>query len=67
MTKQEAIDLFGGKPVYLARALGISRSSVSAWEDPLSQNLQDRVIGAHVRHTKMMNGRSYTGKPVRVR
>ena len=66
MTKQEAFDLFGGKAIYLARALEISRSSVSEWPDPLTPLLADRVIGAHVRHTKMKNGRLYTGKPVKV-
>jgi len=67
MTKQEAIDLFGGKAAYLARALGISRSSVSEWPDELTQNLADRVVGAHIRHTRLNNQRSYTGKPVRVK
>ncbi len=67
MTKTEAIELFGGKQAYVARALGISRSSVSEWTEELSQNLTDRVVGAHIRHTRLNNTRTYTGKPVTVK
>ena len=49
MTKQEAIELFGGGHRALAEALGISRSAVSQWPQELDQEREDRVIGAAVR------------------
>ncbi len=69
MTKQEAIDLFGGKGGILAAALGVSKAAIGNWpnEGELTQNLTDRVVGAHVRHTKLRDGRVYTGKPVVLR
>jgi hypothetical protein len=67
MTKEEALSLFGGRPIDLAKALGVTKAAVSNWPPgELSQNLADRVVGAHVRNTKMKNGRRYTGKPVKM-
>jgi hypothetical protein len=50
MTKQEAKRLFGGTDEKLARALGITRSAVTQWRDPLTTEQVDRVVGAAVRH-----------------
>ena len=66
MTKQDAIDLFGGRVITLANALDVTRAAVGNWPaGKLTQNLEDRVVGAHIRHTKL-KGRRYTGKPVKV-
>lgn len=63
MKKQDALDLFGGRPVDAARALGVTRQYVNLWDDPLPQNIEDRVVGAYIR----LQGRRYTGKPVKVK
>lgn len=42
MTKQEALQYFGG-PVALAKALGIVYQSVRNWEDPLPINRQRQI------------------------
>ena len=65
MTKQEALDLFGGRPAYVARAMGITRQAVNNWPDPLTPAIADRVIGAHIRLSNMK--RRYTGKPIKVK
>ena len=49
MTKQQAKALFGGTDEKLAKALGITRSAVTQWRDPLTQEQIDRVVGAAVR------------------
>lgn len=49
MTKQEAIDLFGGKQVSLAKTLGITKSAVNQWPEILDQAKADRVRGAAIR------------------
>lgn len=67
MTREDAIALFGGKSQDLAKALGVSKAAVSNWPSgELTQNLTDRVVGAHVRHSQLNNSRRYTGKPVKV-
>ena len=58
MTKQEAIELFGGGQRALAEALGISRSAVSQWPKLLDQEREDRVIGAAVRLGKDLSART---------
>lgn len=49
MNKKDAINLFGGKAVYLARAIEITEAAMSAWPDQLDRPRIDRVIGAAVR------------------
>ena len=46
MTKQEALDLFGGKHKALAEALGISRQAVYKWPAELSKRQSMAVMGA---------------------
>lgn len=53
MTKSDAIAIFGTTVTELARALGITRSAVSQWNDVLRQDQEDRVIGAAVRLGKL--------------
>lgn len=53
MTKQEAIRLFGGRPVNLAEALGITRSAVTQWPDELTVRQADMVRGAALRLGKL--------------
>lgn len=48
MKKQDAIDMFG-TPTELAKALGITRQAVYQWPDEISQEQEDRVIGAAYR------------------
>jgi len=48
-TKTEAAKLFGGKMVQLAKALGLTKSSISEWPDDLDTSRSDRVVGAAVR------------------
>jgi len=49
MKKQEAINLFGGKAVFLAKALGKGKSAISQWPDVLNDDMTNLVIGAAVR------------------
>jgi len=49
MTKQQAVDIFGGKAVYLANALGKGKSAISQWPDILDQDKTNLVIGAATR------------------
>lgn len=43
MTKQEAIALFGKRPIDLARALNLSKQAIHSWSDPLTDMQRDRV------------------------
>lgn len=47
--KQQAIDLFGGKAVFLARSLGKTKSAISQWPETLSQDQTNMVIGEATR------------------
>ena len=68
MTRQEAIDLFGGRVIELARAMNLTRSAIYEWPEVLTQGITDRVVGAHVRvHHRKTFQRRYSGKPVKVR
>ena len=49
MKKQDALNLFGGRPTDAAKALGVTRQAVNGWDDDLPQRIQDRVIGAAFR------------------
>lgn len=49
MTKHEALSLFGGKAIDVARALRITPQAVYQWPEELDQERTDRVIGAAVR------------------
>jgi len=48
MKKSDAVKIFGNQSD-LAKAIGLSKSAVSQWPDPLRQAHIDRVIGAAVR------------------
>ena len=43
MTKQEAIEHFGGKAINLANALGIKPSSVTQWGDEIPEVRQYQI------------------------
>jgi transcriptional repressor of cell division inhibition gene dicB len=49
MTKSEAIELFGGTQIAVAKALGVTRGYVSQWPEVLDERIADRVMGAAVR------------------
>ncbi len=49
MKKQDVIDLFGGKSVDLARAVGRSKQCVNHWKDDLTKSQSEAVIAAAVR------------------
>ena len=49
MKKDDAIALHGGRPVDLARGLGVTRQYITKFPDELPQYLADRVVGAAVR------------------
>ena len=50
MKKIEAINLFGGKATFLAKALGKTKSAISQWPEDLDENQINMVIGAAYRH-----------------
>jgi hypothetical protein len=52
MTKDEAIQLFNTAS-NLARAVGLTRSRISQWDDQLTQKQTDLVTGAAVRLGKL--------------
>lgn len=49
MSKSEAIKRLGGTLKSAADSVGISVQAVSAWPDPLTDAIADRVIAAQVR------------------
>ena len=49
MKKQEAISLFGSKQQHLANAVGRGRSAISQWNDELTQDQINLVLGSAVR------------------
>jgi hypothetical protein len=49
MTKQQAIDIFGGSGAELGRAVGLTRGRISQWPDELEQRETDLVVGAAIR------------------
>ena len=49
MKKQDAINLFGGKAIYLAKAIGRGKSAISQWPEDLDNDRINLVIGAAVR------------------
>ena len=49
LSKQAAIQLFGGQSQDLARALGVTPGAVSQWPEDLRPEQVDRVVGAAVR------------------
>ena len=54
MTKQQAIEMFGGSGAELGRAIGLSRARISQWPDVLKQRETDLVIGAAIRLGKQL-------------
>lgn len=49
MTKKEAIKLFGNRQLDLANAINRSRSLIATWDDELTEDQKNIVIGAAVR------------------
>ena len=49
LTKQQAAELFGGRLIDLARAIGISKQAVDQWPDALNVRQIDNVVGAAIR------------------
>lgn len=49
MNKALALSFIGGSHKQAAKAVGVSRSAVSQWPDPLPQGLVDRVLAAWAR------------------
>ena len=49
MTKSEAIALFGGRPIDLARAVRLSRQAINSWPAVLRQRHLDAVQAALLR------------------
>lgn len=49
MTKEQAKQIFGGTDRKMADAIGVTRSAVTQWPEVLTQEQEDRVIGAAVR------------------
>lgn len=57
MTKQEAMRLLGvGRPIDLAKTLGLSKQAINSWSDPLTGRQADRV------HAELWR-RSQAGRP----
>ena len=49
MNKELALSFVGGSHVVAAQAIGVTRSAISQWPDPLPKNLEDRVLAAWAR------------------
>lgn len=49
MKKQDAINLFGGKAINLANAVGKGKSAISQWPEILDEDKKNIVIGVAVR------------------
>lgn len=49
MKKQDAINLFGGKSINLANAVGKGKSAISQWPEILDEDKKNIVIGVAVR------------------
>lgn len=49
MLKTKAIELLGGSPAAVARAVGVSTQAVSQWPDTLPERIADRVLAALAR------------------
>jgi len=49
ITKKQAIELFGGKQILLAKALGKSNSAISQWPDILAKDQSNIVLGEATR------------------
>jgi transcriptional repressor of cell division inhibition gene dicB len=54
LTKQQAIDVFGGSGAELGRAVGLSRGRISQWPKVLPQRETDLVVGAAMRLGKTL-------------
>ncbi|NIE67447.1 hypothetical protein F3J17_26620 [Burkholderia sp. Ax-1719] len=54
LTKQQAIDIFGGSGAELGRAVGLSRARISQWPEMLAQRETDLVVGAAIRLGKKL-------------
>lgn len=54
MKKQDAISIFGGKAVDLAKAVKKGKSAISQWPEQLTNDQINLVIGAAVRAGKQI-------------
>lgn len=52
ITKLEIKNIFGGRLIDVADALDVTIQAVSQWREPLTQERQDRSIGAAIRLNK---------------
>lgn len=63
MLKQTAIELLGGTPSALARAVGVSLQAVQQWPDELPPRLSDRVQAALYRRDHPELAQQATAEP----
>jgi hypothetical protein len=62
LTKQQAIDIFGGNGAELGRAVGLTRGRISQWPEVLAQRETDLVVGAAIRLGKVLpDGFTFAG------
>lgn len=50
MKKSDAVNLFGGKQVYLAKALKRTKGAICNWDDELHFDAEIMVLGAAVKY-----------------
>lgn len=53
MTKTEALSIFGGRGVDLAKGLGLTKARISQWPDVLEPYQVDQVLVAAIRSGKL--------------
>lgn len=53
MTKSEALQIFGGTRVDLARAVGVTKARISQWPEHLEPYQRDQVLVAAIRARKL--------------
>ena len=57
MKKSEAKELFGGRYVRLAEALGLGRAAISEWPEELTTRQRNEIVGAAVMCGKIKGAR----------
>jgi predicted XRE-type DNA-binding protein len=63
LTKEQAIELFGGKQKDVAEAIGVTPSAISQWPDgELDRATVDRLVGAALRLGKLPTPASDQGR-----
>lgn len=53
MTKSDALKIFGGTRVSLARAVGVTKARISQWPENLQPYQRDQVLVAAIRAGKL--------------